>query len=217
MNKKSDLIICIFVITFILTYLLIKFFSYKSEPILLDYASIKATNIVTSIINDSIKNNLYNSKYDNIIQIEKNTEGNIVNLNFDNNQINKLLTVLTNDILKDLTKIEKSDNHMKTSRIYYVPFGIIYDSNILSYIGPKIPFFINYIGSLNDEAKIITNDYGINSSIIQVVISIQLQIQVIMPFKSNIINISKDVIIDSKIIQGQTPNYYAGFQIPSLK
>ena len=52
---------------------------------------------------------------------------------------------------------------------------------------------------------------------IEVVLNIDVQLQVILPFQSDIVNVNKKIIIDSKIIQGTIPNYYGGFLPSTLK
>ena len=58
-------------------------------------------------------------------------------------------------------------------------------------------------------------DYGINNSIIEVVLNINLSIQVILPFTSKNIQISKNIPIETKIIEGKVPIYYGGVKANS--
>ncbi len=55
-----------------------------------------------------------------------------------------------------------------------------------------------------------TRDYGINNSLIEIYIRLSLDIQVILPFSSDTINIVKEIPIGSKVIQGKIPQYYGG-------
>ena len=59
-------------------------------------------------------------------------------------------------------------------------------------------------------------EYGINSSLVEIVLNIKIQIEVILPFQSKTIFVEKNIILESKIIQGKIPQYYGGF-ITSLK
>ena len=88
--------------------------------------------------------------------------------------------------------------------------GMIFNNTILNSLGPKVPFKVELVGGVNSETKINVKEYGINSSLVYVILDINITMQVIMPFKSKIISTNKDIIIDSKIIQGEVPNYYGG-------
>ena len=222
--KLSDQIIVIIVFIIIVTFIFINIFSRRSEYLLMDYISMKSTNIINAIINKSIVNILYEQKCDNLIKDYKDENGNIVNLDFNNNIVNRMIYLITEDILDDMNNIESSDfNNInskyinKNNRVQYVPLGIIYNTPLLNNLGPKIPFKIEFLGSVNNEAKINIKEYGINSSLVELVINLNLQVQIILPFKSKAISIDKSVILDSKIIQGKVPSYYGGLISGSLK
>ena len=91
-----------------------------------------------------------------------------------------------------------------------MPIGVIYDIPILIGIGPKIPFKIDIIGNTNNNVYTNIKAYGINNSIIEVILNINMNIQIILPFTSKEININKDIPLDTKIIEGKVPTYYGG-------
>ena len=147
--KNSDIILFIIVTIIIISYILIKIFTYKSEPILLEYAKKKSTNIVSALINESINNILYKNDYENIIYLEKDEIGNIISLNFNNKKINEILYLTTENILNNISLLEKGKygnldiKYIKDNNwIYYIPLGVIHDQPILNNLGPKIPFKI---------------------------------------------------------------------------
>ena len=64
-----------------------------------------------------------------------------------------------------------------------------------------------------------TTDYvfngQINNVVVEVILNIELSVQVIFPFVSQTLNIEKQLILDSKVIQGNIPDYYGTYS--SLK
>ena len=191
---------------------------------LIEYVSSKSINIINSLINQSIKNILYSENIDDIIEEYRDSNGNIVTLDFDNNITNKILYMVNEKLLSDLNNIEKANyDEIKSkyinelNKVYYIPLGIISNTPVLNSMGPKIPYKIDFIGSINNETKINIKEYGINSSLVELVLNINFNVQVIMPFKSKISNINKNIILDSKIIQGKVPDYYGGLISGSLK
>ena len=215
--KKSDIILCIIILILIVTYILIKIFTFRSEPILLDYAKRKSTNIVSTLIDKSINEVLYNKEYEDLIEIEKDNNGQIVNLNFNNKEINDILYLSTENILKSVKLLENGNfDELDTEYIgdrellYYVPIGVIHNIPVLVNIGPRIPFKIEILGSVENKTETSVKEYGINSSIIEVFLNINLQVQVILPFKTENYLSTKNILLDSKIIQGKIPEYYGG-------
>lgn len=204
--KKSDVFLILIIIILIITFIFIKIFTFKSEPILIQYAKRKSNNTISQIVNKSIKEIIYNYDFKNLMSIEKNNNKEITNINFNNNQINYILYLVTENILNTLNNLEKNE-----SLIYYVPIGIIYSSPILVNLGPKIPFKINILGNVNMDNKINVREYGINSFIVEIILIYKLQVQIILPFVSKTMDVEKNIILDSKIIQGNIPNSYGDF------
>ena len=197
--KKSDVVIFIIILIFIITYIFIKIFTVKSGDILMEYAKVKSNYISNLIINDSINSILNDINYNNLITYSNNS------LDFDNEKINNILFLYTNNIIKNIKSFEKKLN------IYFVPMGAIYSLPILTNLGPKIPFKIIILGDTSNEVKTNIKEYGINSSLIEVVLNIHMRIEVIIPFVSDEILLEKNIILDSKVIQGDIPKYYGGF------
>ena len=215
--KKDDYIILIIICIFIVSFIEIKIFSLKSEPILMNYAVNSVNNIISNMINDSVNNIKYNYRYNDIILIEKDKNDNISSVSFNNEKVNDILFKVTEELLNKIklleeTKYEQTNlNYLiEKNEIYFVPYGIIYENSILNNLGPKIPFKTILIGNTSNNTKINIEEYGINSSKVEVVLNIDLKMKVILPFKSDDIIVNKSIILDSKIIQGKVPNYYGG-------
>ena len=152
--KTSDYIILVILFIVIVSFIEIKYFSHKSETILLDYSSNKITNIINEIINESINNKIYRYKYNDIIKIDGQNNENITSIDFDNEIVNSMLYMVSDEILGKI-KLLESNNYdnlnlkyiSSNDKVYYVPYGVIYGSSILSNLGPKIPFKISLVGS----------------------------------------------------------------------
>ena len=198
--KKTDIILFVLIIIFITTTILLKIFSNKTQTTLLKYARNQTNISMNKIINDTIRKTLSNEENNDIIQIEKNQNNEITNINFKNNKINKILSVSTNNILNEIKK--------ETKKIYKVPFGLMYSNHILENLGPNIPYAINILGQINNEAYINVKEYGINNSIIEVILDVEIEYQIMLAFEKETHKSNKKIIIESKIIQGKIPNYY---------
>ena len=208
--KNSDIVLIIIIVILLITYIFLKIFTCRSEPILLDYAKRKSTNMISSLINKSINEVLLKYNYENIIEIEKDKNGKVENLNINNKDVNELLYLTTDNILNNIELLEKN------KLLLYIPIGVIHNIPILVNIGPKIPFKIEILSSTNNDTFTKVKEYGINSSIVEVYLNVNIQLQVILPFTSEIIDVNKQLLLDSKIIQGDIPEYYGGI-LTSMK
>ncbi|MBQ6285664.1 MAG: sporulation protein YunB [Bacilli bacterium] len=210
-----DKIIILTISVFLLTYLMIKLFTIKSEKILLDYAQNKSMQLSSILINNAIYEITYNNNYESFMKTNINKD-NMLDIELDNKKANEILFQINDNILRNINNIEKgnftifSDKYLDDNLIFSVPIGVIYDIPILVGIGPKIPFKLDIIANTNNSIYTNIKEYGINNSIIEVILKINLNIQIILPFSSKEVNVSKDIPIDTKIIEGKVPTYYGG-------
>ena len=154
----------------------------------------------------------------------KNTDGQITSLDFDAEKINRITYLISEELLKNINNLEitmgqelniKSNKYI--DKLLYIPYGIIYNIPVISNLGPQIPFKIDFLGSVNTDTSINIKEYGINSSLVEINLIIDLNIEVILPFNSKKEHITKKIILDSKIVQGKIPEYYGGIISNSLK
>lgn len=201
--KKNDVRLIITAIIILITIFLLKMFSNKTEGILIKYAKNQSINTITKIIDVTIRNIMQKNEFDNILYIENDKDSGLSYLNFDNNKINKILNLSTNNIYEEIKKYQNNKN------IYNIPFGLIIDNHLLNNLGPNIPYKIDILGNINTNAYTKIKEYGINNSMIEIILNINIEFQVMLPFITDTFKIDKEIILDSKITQGSIPNYYS--------
>lgn len=220
----EDQIVFIIAIICIVTYILINEFTVKSKNTLEDMANNKTNELSTIIINESIKEIIINNSLQSIINITRNDNNEITNMDLNTTQANKILYDVSYSIMKNIDNIE--NNNIKNLKIEYfdkkdnifkVPFGIIHNIPILTLLGPNIPFKISILGNTSNELITEVKEYGINNSIIELRIKCIINLQIILPFKSKVIKNEKSILLSSQVIQGKVPDYYGGIMSTSLK
>lgn len=215
-DNKIIIIVIIFII-FLNVFFLIKSFSNKSRLFLLDFAESESIELSTILINKSIYEILNNVRNEDIVKIIRNEDNEILDVSYNTNILNNIIYLVSDNILKNISNIEKcklNDLNLKyyniDDLIYYIPFGIIYNKAILTDIGPKIPYKVSFIGSVDTHINTNVKSYGINNSLIENFLNINLNIMVIFPFASKNVNINKNILLSSNIINGKIPSYYGG-------
>lgn len=214
----SDIILLIMIIVLIISYIMLKVFTIKSEKILLNYAENKSKELSQLLINNALEEIIIDANVDDIINLEKNQNNEIISLDFNNVKINEIELKISKNIQNNLKKLEENKKNSLTEKyyddkidiIYEVPMSIIYDVPILVGIGPKVPFKLDVLG--NVKTNVITNikEYGINNSLVEVILNMKINIQIILPFSSKNIVIESNVPLKTKVIQGKIPTYYGG-------
>lgn len=212
--KTTDIIILIVLLVILLTYIMIRIFTIKSYSFLTEFAKNKSIQLTTIIINKAIYEMINDSEYDSLMKTKINNDD-VIDIDLDNNKINKMLYLVNNNIIKNIYLLENGkyndlniDYLSNKDFIFEVPIGIIYDIPILVGIGPKIPFKVDILGNTDNNVYTKIKEYGINNSMIEVVMNINLNVEVILPFTSKEIQISKEIPLDTKIIEGKVPTYY---------
>jgi sporulation protein YunB len=215
--SNLDKAIYITILILFITYLLIYNFDKKSTIILLNYAENNTKEITSSIINKAIHDLTEDSNYSDLIDVIKNENEEITNINFNELKVNKILYNVTDNILNNIYLFEKGETsevnikyYDSNDLIYYVPIGIIYDTPVLVGIGPKIPYKSTLVGNVNTEIETKIKEYGINNSLIELVLNVNINFQIILPFTSSKVSVNKSILLDSGIIQGKIPEYYGG-------
>ena len=221
--KKKNIVLITILLIILMVSLLLKYISKNINPILMEYAREEATRLSSIILNNATKKNIEDFDIDNLFIITKEKE-NIKTIDFNSKEVNKLLTNITYYIQDYFKKIEDGEiseleltyfnytnkNKLKKGIIYEIPIGSLSKNSILSNIGPKIPVRINLYGEVISKIDTKITNYGINNALIEVFVNLNIKTRVILPFTSEIDNISISVPIAIKLIEGNVPNYYGG-------
>ena len=220
----EDQIIIITAIICIIVYILLNRFTIKSKEILEDIANNKSAEISNIIINESLKEVIINNNLQSIINITRNDNDEITNIDLNTTTANKILYEVNNSMMKNINNME--NNKLKNLNLEYfdekenifkVPFGIIHDIPILIPLSPNIPLKVKILGNVTNEIITEVKEYGINNSIIELRIKCIINLQIILPFKSKNIKNEKNILLSSQIIQGKVPDYYGGIISSTLR
>ncbi len=147
------------------------------------------------------------NEYENsqFVMLNYNEKGEIASIDFNSRLLNECYSKIINNFLTDMENYKMNDTFEVN-----VPFGVIHNNIVLSNLTPKIPYKLYSIASSNNSIYIDTQEYGINNSIIKVYFQTNIEYEIIFPFVSKNVSIKKDLLVDSKIIQGKIPTYYGG-------
>ncbi|MBQ8293724.1 MAG: sporulation protein YunB [Bacilli bacterium] len=120
-------------------------------------------------------------------------------------------TKLVNQIL-DEAHIVIEDIFDKHLEEYFldleIPLGTLISKSIFSGIGPIIRIPITPVGSYKIDVLTNTVSYGINNSLVELYLAIDVDIEALIPLQKKSFPNETKIIILSTIIQGEVPKYY---------
>ena len=223
--KKSTVLFITIVFIVLSIIWLFRFINKRLTPTLVNYASMEVKKLASIIINNSVTEKIAASlNTDDLFVIEKNSNGEIMTIDFNSVTVNNFLREITKYIEDNLRLIENGQSELleldedvlsnydksklENGIIFEIPTGIVFQNSLLSNIGPKIPVRIRLNGDIISNVNTKVTDYGINNVLIETSINIELTEQIILPFTMDAIVVKSNVPIALKLVQGNIPNYY---------
>lgn len=227
-NKRIILSKFLVILTLVIigAFLLISLFSKRATPILLTHAELETKKLATVIINRAISKQMANEiNLEELIITTKNSNNEIQTVDFNPYLVNKVLNSITNSVQLNLKWLQEGkidmielpegvtvnydQNKLKQGIIYEMPIGLITRNSFLSNLGPKIPVKLNLVGAVECGVNTKVEDYGINNAVISISINVKVSEQVSLPFTSKLVEITTDIPVAIKIIEGKVPSYYS--------
>ncbi|MBR6690587.1 MAG: sporulation protein YunB [Bacilli bacterium] len=231
-NKVINKIIFILILLFICIFYIFKIFNKKALPQLLEYSEIETTKIVSSIVTNTIIEEIANNiTMEDLFITTKDSNGDIKSIDFNSSEVNKLLSKAAKSVEQNLRYIESGNTDklnltnyvsnldkekIKKGIIYELPSGIIFNNILFNNILPKIPIKISLIGTVFSQLSTDVKSYGINNALIQVNLNIESEVKILLPFVSSRTKIQESIPIIMKVIEGNVPSYYFDGYLDSI-
>lgn len=174
-------------------------FNKKILPAVMKVAEEKLKREATDIINETALE-IYSKdfSYEDIMIVEKDTEGNITMLRADTVKLNYLaskMALACNEKIGELNNLGLE-----------VPLGYMTENLVFHNLGPNIGIKMNQIGSITKDYESIFESAGINQTRHKIYLNIQLKLNVIIPLRSEEVEIVSQIPISETIIVGKIPN-----------
>ncbi len=170
------------------------------EPIIDIQSIVMAKSVATKISNEQAKKVMEDYKYEDLVNITKDNNGNITMISANVITVNKMVSDISLLIQKELDKIENTK--------MYIRLGTFTGSKILSGRGPKIEIIIFGIGDVQTELKSEFNAAGINQTIHRIYLEIKTNVIILTPINNLQEEITTQVLLAEGVIIGEIPSTY---------
>lgn len=199
-------------ITFIL-FLLIAFFIFHKTitPIFFSIAEAEARKIANKAINQAVSEEAEAIEYGDMVKFTYNEKKDSILLMQPNiKYINNFTSEISLNIQRRLEKCSRKNVSVPLARI----FGI----EVLAGFGPELEARIVPLGFT--EPPVVLDSFtsaGINQTRHKIYLKVMVQLKLIVPFSSRLINVTADVPVTEVVILGRVPNVYIGVEGEQLK
>lgn len=174
----------------------------RIRPIIMQISSYQCQTIATRIINqavyDEINSELFS--YDKLVVLSTNETGEIVSIESNMININKLKTAVTQQVNEALKAISKQQVN--------VAIGTLSGMQIFYGKGLTIPIVLTPGGYVNSKLISEFTNSGINQTLHRIVLEINVDISAIIPGYTSSVKVSTSFIIAETIIVGRVPEAY---------
>ena len=196
--------IIIIVLGIIAAFIVINYFSYKFNAVVMPIAEAKTRKYITETINNAADKIMFDN---DLFTIEKSNDNEIKMITYNSYEATQLINEITHNIENDLDMLEEDKD------IYIIgdiPFGVIFNNAVIRNFGPRIKIRIDIIGDVLGELETEVKPYGINNALVEVRVKLYANARVILPLVSKDISITNVIPISINIVNGSIPEAYIG-------
>ncbi|NFE96375.1 sporulation protein YunB [Clostridium botulinum] len=162
------------------------------------------TRVLNIINNNSIKLFADEFNYNEMIKIEKDKDGNITLIQADTVKLNYLASKLSIQCNEELQNLE--DIKIK------IPLGWFTENSIYYNLGPQMAIRVEDVGNINANYESAFESAGINQTRHRIYLNVESKVRVILPFKTNEVEIVTKVPVSDTIIVGKIPETAIDFK-----
>lgn len=194
----------ILVIAFLVSLMVINYFSSQIKTILLPIAEARVNKYVNNMINKATGDILFDKE---LLKINKNSNDEVEMVTYNTYEVTKLIDKITMNIQDEFNGLEygKVNDEFVLQKI---PFGVIFGNVFLRNLGPKINIRFDMIGNVLTNIETEVKPYGINNAYVETRVFIEANARIIIPFVTKNVKITNVIPISINIYQGKVPNGY---------
>lgn len=200
------------------------------RPTLLTIATTEARKIATEAINDAVSKKIADSlDIEDIIEMDKDEDGNVTNIRFNTRTYNRVLSETTGRVQRYLRALERGEivdltipddfeldhsgainNQDEPGNIIYtIPLGQATNNALLAHLGPKVPVRLSSIGDVKSTINRDIESTGINNTYISLNIFLEVDVKIVIPFATSTQLVQTTFPVGTVFVQGKVPDVYS--------
>ncbi|MGI6357673.1 MAG: sporulation protein YunB [Bacillota bacterium] len=206
LTGRQRLAILLLVIALILLQIL-NLLDRNLRPSLQAIAAARAKVIATQAINEAINTKIAQEiKYGLLITVHTDYNGKPSWAQVNTMEVNRIVAATTLRVQESLAAIR--------GEVVRIPLGQALHSEFLSSMGPRIPFTIIPIGTVNVEVTDAFEQAGINQTRHKIYLDVYTDVQIVIPFVTNTVTVNSQVPIADVTYLGEVPQTVIDLPFP---
>lgn len=200
--KKSFVLLLIMIILFTIIFTIIYYKNVK--PTLKTLSEMSVKSLALKSANQAVRNSIQGINYEDLINMQKGNDGKIISI-FAN--VVKMNEISNQVVINTQEEIEKASiDYIK------MPLGSFLGIDILAGHGVKFKLNTLPTGICTAEFKSTFDNAGINQTLHRINLVVNVELQTIAPFFSDIQTYTNEIAIAETVIVGDTPSTYYEIQ-----
>ncbi|RDW18703.1 sporulation protein YunB [Oceanobacillus arenosus] len=199
------------------------------QPTLMEIAKMKTDAFATQAINSAVKF-AENYSFEEFVNISYDDEGHPAIYGYNPKVMNEITRGATERVEEYFQYINSGEPYQfdypleeppeysgaadslvgQNPTLVEIPLGQITRNTVLANLGPKIPVNLEVIGSVRTNIKRETEDFGINGAWISLYLQVEADVQIIIPFTTEVHTVKKEIYLDGGAIMSKVPDFYGG-------
>ena len=212
MKIKKRGLFFIIIILVVISFMIFLSISKAIAPYLETVGAQEVQNAAARIIKNSI--NTIEIDPSDFVEISRDSQGQVTHIEYNTQKLNEVLSQCIETAESSLLAACEGQRDPITYQTYYstkiiaqIPLGILSNNVFLQDKGPKINIQMKTLNSVKGNLNIVTKEYGLNSTLVEIDVELHISMAVIAPFYSRPTEVSVTVPIILELIQGIMPNY----------
>lgn len=214
--KFKNILLIVLITIFLLTSCFLSIIGNRASENIYYITRNLINTITTSTVNNNIRMDLFKKYNINDLIIINYDDNKIVNVDYNLENAYEILIEIKKSIINNISNnIDSYYNYEyvidNNKVIIEMPFYNYTNNVLIANLGPKIKVGLSMIRLIDGSVKTKIKAYGINSLLVELYINFTVTSAIVVPYakEENITN-SYDVLISSKVIQGEIPSLYNG-------
>lgn len=224
----KNLLVITMIVFVLFVFLSIWIINKGITPTLMEIAERKTEEFATRAINSAVR---FSEDYDfeDVAEINTDNEGNLTIYGWNSNIINEINRVSTDRVEEFFLKMNRGepltfDNPLEEPvdeddestyveldpTVVEVPIGQATGNTILANLGPTVPVNLDLVGSVKTDVIHEIEPFGINGALINLYLMVEADVQIVIPFITEVTEVSTRIHIDSGTILGDVPEFFGG-------
>jgi len=177
------------------------FFNFHVNPIIIEVSEASIKSLTSKSVNSAVQSVINNTNvYDELIQINTDSDGNITTF--------QVKSILINRLGKEIGKAALQNLETVGSSGVEIPLGTLTGIPLLVGLGPELNFRVQPIGTFTSTFSSEFISAGINQTNHRIYLNIKALVNLVMPTASRSITTNTQILLCESIIVGKVPDTY---------